>query len=78
MVDVKMNENGFVDFTPQQMAYLELHKLYGIVNTLNEKLAIMEMPCSVLDAMAVAVGQIEIAKQIMFSVSNGNGDPYTE
>ena len=33
MVDVKMNENGFVDFTPQQVAYLELHKLYGIVDT---------------------------------------------
>ena len=78
MVDVKMNENGFVDFTPQQMAYLELHKLYGIVDTLNEKLAIMEMPCSVLDAMAVAIGQIRIAKQIMFNVRNGDGDSCTE
>lgn len=78
MVDVKMNENGFVDFTPQQMAYLELHKLYGIADTLNEKLAIMEMPCSVLDAMAVAVGQIKIAKHNMFNVINGDGDPCTE
>lgn len=78
MVDVKMNENGFVDFTPQQMAYLELHKLYGIVDTLNEKLAIMEMPCSVLDAMAIAIRQIGIAKQIMFNVRNGEGDPCTE
>lgn len=78
MVDVKMNENGFVDFTPQQMAYLELHKLYGIVDTLNEKLAIMEMPCSVLDAMTVAIGQIRTAKQIIFNVSNGDGDPCTE
>lgn len=78
MVDVKMNENGFVDFTPQQMAYLELHKLYGIADTLNEKLAIMEMPCSVIDAMAVAVGQIKIAKQIMFNVINGDGDLCTE
>ena len=77
MVDVKMNENGFVDFTPQQEAYLELHKLYGIADTLNEKLAIMEMPCSVIDAMAVAVGQIKIAKQIMFNVINGDGDLYT-
>lgn len=78
MVDVKTNENGFVDFTPQQMAYLELHKLYGIVDTLNEKLTIMDMPFSVIDAMAVAVGQIKSAKQIMFNVINGNSDTNTE
>ena len=74
----EQNEKGYVDFTPQQVAYLELHKLYGIVDTFNEKLAIMEMPGSILDAMANAVGQIKIAKQIMFDVINGNGDPYTE
>ena len=66
------------DLTHQQIAYLELHKLYGIANTLNEKLSIMEMPCSVIDAMAVALGQIAIAKNVMFKVMHGEGDPYTE
>lgn len=66
------------DLTPQQIAYLELHKLYGIANTLNEKLAIMEMPCSVIDAMAVALGQIATAKDAMFNVMYGEDDTYTE
>lgn len=66
------------ELTHQQIAYLELHKLYGIANTLNEKLAIMEMPCSVIDAMAVALGEIAIAKKAMFKTMYGEDDTYTE
>jgi hypothetical protein len=72
------NEIEFTNFTPQQVAYLELHKLYGVMSTLNEKLAIMEMPCSVIDAMAVALGEIAIAKKAMFKTMHGEDDTYTD
>jgi hypothetical protein len=43
-----------------------------------EKLAIMEMPCSVVDTLTTAINHIENARDILFKIMNGEGDPYTD
>lgn len=68
----------FKNFTPQQIAYLDLHKAHNDIETLIEKLSVMEMPCSVMDEMNSAIMHISTAKFIMQSIMNGDGDPYTE
>ena len=72
------NENGFVDFTSQQTAYLDVYKVHNELKFVAEKLAVMEMPCSVVDTLVCAITHIERAKDILLSVMNGNDDPYTE
>lgn len=72
------NANGFTDFTPQQTAYLDVYKIHKDLQFVTEKLAIMEMPCSVVDTLTIAINHIENARDILFKVMNGEGDPYTD
>ena len=72
------NEKEFTDFTPQQTAYLDVYKLHKELQFVTEKLAIMEMPNSVVDRLITAINHIESARDILFKVMNGMGDPYTE
>ena len=72
------NEKEFTDFTPQQTAYLDVYKLHKELQFVTEKLAIMEMPNSVVDKLITAINHIESARDILFKVMNGKGDPYTE
>lgn len=72
------NEKEFTDFTPQQTAYLDVYKIHKELQFVTEKLAIMEMPNSVVDRLITAINHIESARDILFKVMNGKGDPYTE
>lgn len=72
------NEKEFTDFTPQQTAYLDVYKIHKELQFVTEKLAIMEMPNSVVDRLITAINHIESARDILFKVMNGMGDPYTE
>lgn len=72
------NEKEFTDFTPQQTAYLDVYKIHKELQYVTEKLAIMEMPCSVVDTLTTAINHIGNARDILFKVMNGEGDPYTE
>lgn len=72
------NKKEFTEFTPQQTAYLDVYKIHKELQFVTEKLAIMEMPCSVVDTLISAINRIENAKNILFEVMNGEDDPYTE
>ena len=72
------NKKEFTEFTPQQTAYLDVYKIHKELQFVTEKLAIMEMPCSVVDTLITAINHIENAKNILFEVMNGEDDPYTE
>ena len=72
------NEKEFTNFTPQQTAYLDVYKIHKELQYVTEKLAIMEMPCSVVDTLTTAINHIENARDILFKVMNGEGDPYTD
>jgi hypothetical protein len=71
------NKKEFTDFTPQQTAYLDVYKIHKELQFVIEKLAIMEMPCSVVNTLTTAIIHIEDARDILFNVMNGKGDPYT-
>jgi uncharacterized protein len=66
------------EFTQQETAYLDVLKQHQELNFIIEKLAIMEMPCSVIDELEIAVKHIENAKDILFEIINGNGDKYLD
>ena len=72
------NEREFTDFTPQQTAYLDVYKIHKELQFVTEKLAIMEMPCSVVDTLTTAIFHIEDAKDILFKAMKGEGDAYTD
>ena len=72
------NEREFTDFTPQQTAYLDVYKIHKELQFVTEKLAIMEMPCSVVDTLTTAINQIANARDILYKVMNGEGDTYTD
>lgn len=72
------NEKEFTNFTPQQTAYLDVYKIHKELQYVTEKLAVMEMPCSVVDRLTTAIIHIENARDILFKVMNGEGDPYTD
>ena len=72
------NEKEFTDFTPQQTAYLDVYKLNNELHFITEKLAIMEMPCSVVDRLMSAIHHIESARDTLFKIMNGEGDPYMD
>ena len=72
------NEKEFTDFTPQQTAYLDVYKIHNELQYVTEKLAVMEMPYSVVDTLITATNHIGNAKDILFKVMNGEGDPYTD
>ena len=78
MTTKEKNEKEFTDFTPQQTAYLDVYKIHKELQFVTEKLAIMEMPCSVVDTLTIAINHIENARDILFKVMNGEGDPYTD
>lgn len=78
MTTKNKNEKEFTDFTPQQTAYLDVYKIHKELQFVTEKLAIMEMPCSVVDTLTTAINHIENARDILFKVMNGEGDPYTD
>lgn len=78
MATKNKNEKEFTDFTPQQTAYLDVYKLNNELHLITEKLAIMEMPCSVVDRLTTAINHIENARDILFKVMNGEGDQYTD
>ncbi len=65
------------EFTQEQIAYLEVYKEYKELDFIIEKLALMEMPCSVIDELDTAIKHIKNAKGILFSIVNGNSDPHT-
>lgn len=73
----EQNEMGFNDFTPQQIAYLDVYKIHKDLQFVVEKLAIMEMPCVVIDTLVCAITDIENARDILFDVMKGNDDPHT-
>lgn len=73
----EQNEMGFNDFTPQQIAYLDVYKIHKDLQFVAEKLAMMEMPCVVLDTLECAITDIENARDILFDVMKGNDDPHT-
>ena len=73
----EQNEKEFKDFTPQQIAYLDVCKIHKDLQFVAEKLAIMEMPCSVMDALECAIMNIESGRHILFEVINDNDDPHT-
>lgn len=66
------------EFTPQQTAYLDVYRIHKKLQFVTEKLAIMEMPCSVVDTLTTAINHIENARDILYKVINGEGDPYTD
>ena len=78
MVGKNKNEKEFTDFTSQQTAYLDVYKLNNELHFITEKLAIMEMPCSVVDRLMSAIHHIESARDILFKIMNGEGDPYMD
>lgn len=65
------------EFTQQETAYLDVYKEYKELDFIIEKLALMEMPCSIMDELGTAIKHIENAKDILFSIVNGNSDPHT-
>ena len=66
------------EFTQQEIAYLDVYKEYKELDFIIEKLAIMEMPCSVIDELSTAIKHIKNAKDILFKIINGNGDKYLD
>ena len=66
------------EFTPQQTAYIDVYNIHKKLQFVTEKLAIMEIPCSVVDTLTTAINHIENARDILYKVINGEGDPYTD
>ena len=59
-------------------AYLDAYKIHKELQFVTEKFTIMEMPCSVVDTLTIAINHIENARDILFKAMNGEGDPYTD
>ena len=72
------NEKEFTNFTPQQTAYLDVYKLNNELHFITEKLAVMEMPCSVVDRLMAAINHIESARETLFKIMNGDSDPFLD
>ena len=78
MVGKDKNEKEFTDFTPQQIAYLDVYKIHKELQFVTEKLAIMEIPCSVVDTLMTAINHIENARYTLFKIMSGEDDSYTD
>lgn len=78
MITKDKNEKEFIDFTLQEAVYLDVYRIHKELQFVTEKLAIMEMPCSVVDTLTTAINHIENARDILFKVMNGEGNPYTD
>ena len=65
------NEKGFVDFTAQQTAYLDVYKLRGELEHITEKLCIMEIPEPVVDALQIAINNAKKAQTLLWRIIEG-------
>ena len=56
----------------EQIAYVETNNVYLNLIAFDEKMAVMEMPCSVTDALGEAIQSVKTARDILFRIISNN------